>query len=81
MNPHLPVDYGHDPSIPIGHYVERDGEMYIEFMPAANITVDDVNRVNGQIMPTYQITEEKDGMVLECKIIGFSVVPKPKEAI
>lgn len=75
----IPINYGHDYTRPsIGKMVERDGKQMLVFNKGANISVDSINSINGRIAPTYIITKEKDGIVLECELVSFAVVPKPK---
>lgn len=78
----IPISWGHNHTqLPIGRMVERDGKQILEFMPEAKVSVDAINRINGQLAPSYIITKEKDGVVLECELIAFAVVPKPPGAI
>lgn len=78
----LPISYGHDYSQPpIGFFREIDGEMRIEISKGAHITEENIKNLNQVFVPTYEVTKVEDGLVTECRLLGFGLVPGPRKDV
>lgn len=70
----LPVTFQHDYSRPIGWYIERDGKQIIEISPGFEVTVEDIERINFSIVPTYRVIKQENGLVQEVELLSFSLI-------
>lgn len=71
----IPIVYGHDyaTNSPIGIVKSEKGRVIMKLRENAGITLEDINTTNKVFAPSYVVTKEKNGIVLEVELVAMSL--------